>query len=654
MTRDRLIWRYHCVIIPKMNGRSNLKIFLQVLFDALIVFASFIISFYLRGQIQLIGNEDLFSQYGNYIVWYTILVVFFKLVMFWLFGLYRRVWKYASLKDMTAIMGSLLVASAVLVGVFYLLSYPITISGLNIEFTFPFFPRSVFIIDFLLSLILLTISRFSVRFFNELRFGNPHTRKKRVLIAGAGDAGEMIVREMIRQRDSIYEPAGFLDDDPAKQRHRIHGVRVLGPLSAMEDIIKRLSIDEVMIAMPSVSGKLRKEVALRAREAGVNAKTLPTLYDVIDGRAHLYQVREIEIEDILGREAVKVKADRLKSEFKDKVILVTGAGGSIGSEICRQLLRFEPSRLILVDHSENSLFYVESELNNDFSYTSSIPIVASIKDREEMQAVFKRYRPEIIFHAAAYKHVPLMQLNPEAAIQNNFMGTKSLAKVAMQYGVKKFVLLSSDKAVKPRNIMGVSKLLAENYLKAINGSRDTRFTIVRFGNVLESNGSVINIFKEQIKSGGPVSVTHPDMSRYIMTIAEAAQLAIQTSIMGDEGEVFVLNMGEPINILELARNMIQLYGMTPGRDIEIIYTGPREGEKLYEELASENEELRPSSFEHIYTIEEKEKNRVSCDDMINMLFNIERQMQLHDYTNLFKDLRRIIPDFDEKEMWFNL
>jgi FlaA1/EpsC-like NDP-sugar epimerase len=390
------------------------------------------------------------------------------------------------------------VATAVLVGLFYLLSYPINISDLNISFTLPLFPRSVIIIDFLLSLILITISRFSVRFFNELRFGNPRKRKKRVLIIGAGDAGEMIVREMTRQRGSEYEAIGFLDDDPVKQRNRIHGIRAIGPISLMEDTIKKFSVDEVLIAMPSASGKLRKEVALRAREAGVNARTLPTLYDVIDGRAHLYQVREIQIEDILGREPVKINFSELKSEFKDKVIVVTGAGGSIGSEICRQLLRFEPARLIMVDHSEDHLFHIESELNNSFGYTSGIPIVASIKDREEMRSVFKRYRPEIIFHAAAYKHVPLMQLNPEAAIQNNFMGTKSLAKVATEYGVKRFVLLSSDKAVKPRNIMGVSKLLSENYLKAINGNKDTNFIIVRFGNVLESNGSVINIFKKQI------------------------------------------------------------------------------------------------------------------------------------------------------------
>ena len=637
-----------------MNKKSNLKIVLQIFFDALIVFTSFIVSFYLRGQIQLLGNEDLFSQYGNYIIWYTILVIIFKLIMFWLFGLYRRVWKYASLKDMTAILGSLIAASAVLVGLFYLLSYPVNLPGLNISFTFPFFPRSVFIIDFLMSLILIGISRFSVRFFNELRFGNPKTRKKRVLIVGAGDAGEMIVREMAKQRNSGYEPVGFLDDDSSKLRNRIHGIKVLGTIPSMEEHIKRSGADEVLIAIPSGSGKLRKEVAIRAREAGVNARTLPTLYEVIDGKTHLYQVRDIDIEDILGRETVKTKTDEAISMLKDKVVLITGAGGSIGSEICRQLLKFEPARLIMVDHSENNLFYIESELNNKYSYPAAIPIVANIKDKQVMRSVFKRYKPEVVFHAAAYKHVPLMQLNPEAAIQNNFMGTKAIAKVATENKVKRFVLLSSDKAVKPKNIMGVSKLLAENYLKTINGSKGTKFMIVRFGNVLESNGSVINIFKEQIKSGGPVSVTHPDMSRYIMTISEAAQLAIQTSVMGDGGEVFVLNMGEPINILELAKNMITLYGMTPDKDIEIVYTGPREGEKLYEELASDNEELIASTFEYIYKIKEKKgKRKRTIEDMNNLLFNIEKGMQLHDYKNFFKDLKKIIPDFDEKEMWFN-
>jgi len=633
-----------------MKKTSAIKTSLQVLFDILIIFASFIISFFLRGQIQLIGNEDLFSQYSSYIMWYTLLVVILKMIMFWVFGLYRRVWKYASLKDMTAIIEALLLSSVILIGVFYLLSYPINISGLNISFTLEYFPRSVLIIDFLLSFILITISRFSVRFFNELRFGNPRTRKKRVLIVGAGDAGEMMAREMIRQRDSEYQPVGFLDDDYSKIKKRIHGIKVLGPISAMEGFIKKFGIDEVLIAMPSASGKLRKEVALKAKETGANTKTLPSLYDVIDGRAHLYQVREIEVEDILGREPVKIKTDEAISEFKDKTVLITGAGGSIGSEICRQLLRFNPSKIIMVDHSENNLFYIESELNNKYSFSSGIPIVANIKDKQVMRSVFKKYKPEIVFHTAAYKHVPLMQLNPEAAIQNNFMGTKAIAKVSMDFGVKRFVMLSSDKAVKPKNIMGVSKLLAENYLRAVNGHGNTNFMIVRFGNVLESNGSVINIFKNQIRAGGPVSVTHPDMSRYIMTIAEAAQLALQASLMGDGGEIFVLNMGKPINILELAKNMIRLYGMRPEEDIDIIYTGPREGEKLNEELSSDDEEMISSGFEYIYKINKK----IDKKDMINILFNIEKEMLTHDYANLFKDLRKLVPEFNDEEMWFKL
>jgi len=633
-----------------MKKTKAIRTTLQVLFDILIIFSSFVLSFYLRGQIQFIGNGDVFSRYSDYMIWYILLVVISKVIIFWLFGLYRRIWKYASMKDVVAIIEALLLSSVILIGIFYLLSYPIEIPGFNINFTFVYFPRSVLIIDFLLSFILIIISRFSVRFFNELRFGNPRTRKKRVLVVGAGDAGEMIAREMIRQRNSEYQPVGFLDDDYSKIKNSIHGIKVLGPISAMEDFINKFDIDEVLIAMPSANGKLRKEVAIRAKESGVKTKTLPSLYEVIDGRAHLYQIRDIEVEDILGRESVKIKTDEAISKFKDKTILVTGAGGSIGSEICRQLLRFNPSRLVLVNHSESKLFYIERELKNKYGFSSGVPIIANIGDKEVMRSVFKEYKPEIVFHAAAYKHIPLMQLNPEAAIHNNFIGTKTIARISMEFGVKRFVFLSSNKAVKPKDIMGVSKLLAENYLLAINGNRNTKFMIVRFGNVLESNGSVINIFKNQILSGGPVSVTHPDMSRYVMTITEAAQLALQASLMEDGGEIFILNMGEPINILELAKNMIRLYGMKPGKDIDIVYTGLREGEKLNEELLSYNEELKPSGFEHIYKINKK----VNRKNMLNILLNIEKEILTYDYKNLFKDLKKLIPKFDAKKMWIKL
>lgn len=635
-----------------MKKRSILKITGHILFDALIIFSSFIISFFLRGQIRLEGSPDIFSQYASYMVWYVVIAVIVKLVMLWLFGTYRRVWKYASLKDMVAIVEAVTLGSVILVVIFYIMSYPINFFGINIDFSFPFFPRSIFIIDYLLTLTLLMVSKFSERFFNELKLGYPRTKKKRVLIVGAGDAAEMIVREMIRQKNSEYLPVGFLDDDYTKIKNKIHGVSVLAPISKMEKIIKDYSVEEVIIAMPSAPGTIRKEVAVRARELGVNCKTLPSLYEVIDGKVYLYQVRDIEIEDILGREVINIKIPEVVSEIKDKVVMVTGAGGSIGSEICRQVIRFRPKKIILVDHSENNLFLILEELGNKFAFVSTVPIVMDIRDKQALGSVFKKFRPDILFHAAAYKHVPLMQLNPKAAILNNYLGTKILAKLSIEYGVKRFVMLSTDKAVKPRNVMGISKLLSEKYLQSLSHVKDTRFIIVRFGNVLGSMGSVVPLFKEQIRSGGPVRVTHPDMKRYFMTIPEASQLVIQACIMGRGGEVFVLDMGEPINIVDLAKNMIRIYGMEPGRDIEIKYTGPRDGEKFDEELTDENEELIVTEYRHIFEARNNgEIDDVSRDGMINLLFNIEKEIQIDDYKNLFKDLKKIIPDFDEKKMW---
>jgi len=636
-----------------MDKKSSFKIIRQVIFDIFIVFSSFIISFFLRGQLDFGRSGGLFSQYSNFIVWYVIIIILVKISMFWLFGMYRRVWKYTSLKDLVAIVESVTLSSIIMIVVFYITIHPISMFGVEINFSLPYFPRSIFIIDYLLTLILLMVSRFSERFFNELKFGNPSTRKKRVLIVGAGDAGEMIVREMIRQRNSEYMPVGFLDDDNLKIRHQIHGVRVLGSVSKLEDIIKKYSIDEVIIAMPSASGNVRKEVAFRAKEAGANCKTLPSLYEVIDGKVYLYQVRDINIEDILGREPIKIKIPEVVSEIKDKVILISGAGGSIGSEICRQIIRFSPEKMILVDHAENNLFLIEEELANKFAFTTSVPIVADIRDKETMKGVFKKYKPAIVFHAAAYKHVPLMQLNPEAAIRNNYLGTKTLTKLSADFGVSRFIMLSTDKAVKPKNIMGVSKLLSEKYLQTLSIVKNTRFIIVRFGNVLGSQGSVVPIFKEQIRSGGPLRVTHPDMKRYFMTIPEAAQLVIQACIMGKGGEIYVLDMGEPINILDLATNMIKLYGMEPEKDIEIIYTGPRNGEKIKEELIREDEELVSTEFKQIFEAKNSSNYSGKSDEkLLNILFSIEKEIQIYDYNNLFKDLKKVVPNFDEEEMWF--
>jgi len=608
---------------------------IQILFDIIIFFSSFTISFFLRGQLQ----QGLLPEYTDYFIEYILIIIAVKLLSFILFGIYRKIWKYASLRDFLTIVLSLASSSAVMVVIFYIIEAP-------------YFPRSILVIDFLLSVILIVGSRFSVRMFNEIEFGKINIRKKRTLIVGAGDAGELIVREITRQRDSEYIPVGFLDDDKTKVGRQIHGIKVFGRTDEIKKYINKLAVDEIIIAIPSASGAVRKNITFKAKEAGVICKTLPTLYEIIDGKAHLYQLRDICIEDILGRKHIKIKIPEVVSEIKGKVILISGAGGSVGSEICRQIIRFSPEKMILVDHAENNLFLIEEELTNKFAFTASVPIVADIRDKETMKGVFKEYKPAIVFHTAAYKHVPLMQLNPEAAIRNNYLGTKTLIKLSISSGVKRFVIFSSDKAVKPKNIMGISKLLTEKYIQALGNVNNTKLIIVRFGNVLESNGSVVNIFKEQILSGGPVTVTHPDMERYIMTISEASQLAIQASIMGKGGEVYILNMGEPINILDLATNLIKLYGMEPEKDIKIIYTGLRNGEKIKEELIREDEKPVTTEFKQI--IEAKNSSNYSGkrdEKLLNILFSIEKEIQIYDYNNLFKDLKKIVPDFNEKEMW---
>ncbi len=633
-----------------MKKGSILKIIRLFVFDVFIVFSSFIISFFLRGVISVSTGSVVFERYGRYIGFYVLIILVIKLSLFVIFGMYRRVWKYASIKDMVAIVEAVALSTIVMGVIFYVLSQPVPWFG---DFSLPYFPRSILIIDFLITLLLVIISRFIERLFNEMKFGRPGLRKKRVLICGAGDAGEMIVREMIRQRNSEYVPVGFLDDDPAKLRHQIHGVKVLAPINELEDIIQKLSIDEIIIAIPSAPGELRKQIAFNAREAGIPVKTLPSLYEVIDDKVYLYQVRDIDIEDILGREPIHIQTPAVIAEIKNKVVLVTGAGGSIGSEICRQVIRFGPEKMILVDNTENNLFLIEQELANDYGFSSIVPMVADIRDRQVMKSIFKSYKPFIVFHTAAYKHVSLMQLNPEAAIQNNFIGTKILAKLAIENNVSRFVMLSTDKAVNPRSIMGLSKLLAEKYLQALTKVDNTRFMIVRFGNVLGSRGSVVPLFKEQIRAGGPIRITHPEMKRYFMTIPEAAQLVIQSCIMGKGGEIYVLDMGEQISILDLATNMIKLYGMEPGKDIEIVYTGTRHGEKLNEELISENEELIKAEFGYIFeTINNGNGNKYTNDEIINILFSIEKELQINDYNNLFRDIRKIVPDFDEKEIWY--
>jgi FlaA1/EpsC-like NDP-sugar epimerase len=427
-------------------------------------------------------------------------------------------------------------------------------------------------------------------------------RGKEVIVVGAGDAGRLVVQEMQRSRMITYTPIGFIDDDPRKRNTRILGVRVLGTMAELPRIVSEYKPDEVLIAIPSASGEMRRRVVEAAQASNVAVKTLPGLYELISGDLDLAgQIRPVQVEDVLGREQVEVDFESVASYLKGQTVLVTGAGGSIGSELCRQIARVGPTRLILVDNAETALFDIERELVDERDFTPAVPKLVDVRDRRALRReVFEKYRPTVVFHAAAYKHVPLMETHPLESVRNNVVGTRIVAELSAEFGVDRFVLISTDKAVNPKTVMGQSKALCEWIVEAFGHRRDlpTRFVGVRFGNVLNSSGSVIPTFRRQIERGGPVTVTHPDMTRFFMTIPEAVSLVVQAGAIGGRGQIFVLDMGEPVRIVDLAANMVRLSGHEPrlpgdtntgARDVRIVFTGSRPGEKIHEELWSGDE-----------------------------------------------------------------
>jgi FlaA1/EpsC-like NDP-sugar epimerase len=481
-------------------------------------------------------------------------------------------------------------------------------------------PRSIFVLDFLLALALLTGARLAARtIFERPSVGGLVARGKEVVIVGAGDAGQLVIRELQRNRALGYTPIGIVDDDTRKRNLRVHGVRVLGTTAELAHVLRDNRPDELLIAIPSADGEVRRRVVETARDEGIPVKTLPGLYELISGDSNLAaQIRPVQVEDVLGRAQVEVDLKEVAAYLGGQTVLVTGAGGSIGSELCRQIARARPARLVLVENGETALFEIERELLDDRGFSAAIPVLADICNRSKMRQVFERYQPTVVFHAAAYKHVPLMEANPLESVRNNALATKAIADVAVEFGADRFVLVSTDKAVNPKTVMGQSKALCEWIVEAY-GSRhvSTRFVAVRFGNVLGSSGSVIPIFRRQIAKGGPVTVTHPDMTRYFMTIPEAASLVVQAGAIGGEGEIFVLDMGEPVRILDLARNMIRLSGKEPDRDVPIEFVGARPGEKLHEELWGADEEVRPTSHPKIQRV-----TRVGADAAV-----LERELE---------------------------
>ena len=566
-------------------SRSRWRLLL-VLIDAVLVSAALYIALYLRfdGMIPV-----------KYMLAYRQLVPFFTIVLllsFYLFGLYNRLWQYASVGELVSITASITTATIVN----FLILFNSARDGSFL------LPRSVPALHWMATILLIGFSRFSWRFLRGVLFKNRKPgEEKYVLIVGAGDAGATLVRELKqrRYRDNLV-PVGFVDDNPTKQRMGMFGLPVLGRREDIPRLVQKYDVDEIIIAIPSASREVIGEIVDICQTTPASLKILPGIYELINGRVSVSQVREVRVEDILGREPVEVDLDSIAGYLAGKAVLVTGAGGSIGSELCRQAARFKPRRLILLGHGENSIYEAYQDLSLEFCSLEIIPLICDVKDSAAMNAAFQKYRPEVVFHAAAHKHVPLMEHCPAEAVKNNVLGTFNAARAAHDFSAESFILISTDKAVHPAGIMGATKRIAEMVVQQMARTSKTCFASVRFGNVLDSRGSVVPLFKKQIASGGPVTVTHPEMVRYFMTIPEAVQLVIQAGALARGGEIFILDMGEPVKIISLARRMIRLAGYRPGKDIPIVFTGIRPGEKLYEELLTSAEETEATLHQSIF------------------------------------------------------
>jgi len=563
--------------------------------DVLLMPLAAVISFLLRLDIA-----DLKFYYPHTILIFAALAATVKPVIFYLFGLYRRYWRYASANELINIALATLTGTAVVTLLMYSLA--------SLVWDFRPLPRSIPFIDLLVSFPLVGGTRFAVRLATDWPFawlwrnnhgeGSRH-RERRVLVMGAGSAGAMIVREMQANPGLGLAPVGLLDDNRTKVGMTIHGVLVQGTREDIPRLVHEEKIEEVIIAMPTAPGQAIRDVVTICQQAGVACKTMPGIYELISGQVSVKQVRDVRIEDLLRREPVRIDGPEAGRYLFDAVVLVTGAGGSIGAELCRQIASYRPRQLLLLGHGENSIYHIMLELRERFPHLAVQPLIADVRDQERLSSVFARHRPQVIFHAAAHKHVPLMETNVAEAVMNNVSGTEMLLRAAEAHEVARFVLVSTDKAVNPVNVMGATKRLAELLVQDAARRTGRAYVAVRFGNVLGSRGSVIPLFQHQIATGGPVTVTHPEMRRYFMTIPEAVQLVIQAAALGHGGEIFVLDMGEQVRVVDLATELLRLSGLEPGRDVEIVFTDLRPGEKLSEELFANGEEPRPTQHEKI-------------------------------------------------------
>ena len=552
---------------------------------------------------------------------------------------HRRSWRYVGYTDAFSVALSCAMASLSLYGLCHL--FRASASG-TAFFRIVDFPVSVLWIDWVLSVGLVTGSRLAFRYsFQQGR--SAAARPKRTLMIGAGDAGETLLREMRRMPTGAYEIVGILDDDPRKLGTRIHGIEVVGAVDTVKRQCTSLDVEQVLMAIPSAPKRRIREIIGFCEGAGVSFRIVPGLSELIEGNMTIEsQVRSVKVEDLLHRPPVVLNHSAISSYLQNKCVLVTGAGGSIGSELCRQILHFAPQRLILVELSENNLFEIERELRPAANGVGVVGYLADIGDHERMTSIFRAHQPHIVCHAAAHKHVPMLEAHPGEGLKNNIVGTRTLADLSVDLGVKKFVYISTDKAVNPTSIMGCTKRIAEMYVQGLSDRSETKFITVRFGNVLASRGSVVPIFQEQIARGGPLTVTHPDITRYFMTIPEAAQLVLQAGALGCGGEIFLLEMGEPIKIVDLAKNLITLSGLTPGVDVDITFTGLRPGEKLYEELYIEGEGLSPTTHPNIRVWLKRPEN---WDSLIAALPDLLKLADAADTDEIKSKLAKLVPEY---------
>lgn len=581
-------------------------------------------AYWLRFNLQQIPDDFFYPA-----LLFLPLVMAIQVTLFWVFGLYRGVWRFSSLPDLIRI------GKAVLTGIFLIAS------ALFLYDRLAGVPRSVVPLYVLTLFSLLSVPRLVYRFWKERAFVDRIGR--RALIVGAGAAGEMLIRDLLATPDSGYVPVVFADDNPAKFKREIRGIRVAGNVGQIPALVKQWDIEVVLIAVPSAGDAQMRRIVEVCEACNVEFKTLPSVKELLNGTVAQTALRSVSIEDILGRTPIKLDWAGIKAHMQGKTVLVTGGGGSIGSELCKQLAKTQPRKLIVFDQCEFNLYKIDAELQRRFPELPRAAVLGDVADPVAVQRAIREQKPEIVFHAAAYKHVPLLQNQVREALHNNLIGTKILAEAAIAAGVARFVLISTDKAVNPTNVMGATKRAAEILCQNLDRQGHTRFTTVRFGNVLDSAGSVVPLFREQIQAGGPVTVTHPDITRYFMTIPEACQLIMQAETIGRGGEVFVLDMGEPVKISYLAEQMIRLSGKRPGTDIKIEYVGLRPGEKLYEELFHEQEQLLPTGHEKLRLAKARIYDSAEWSRQIE---GLQQACACRDSAALLADLQRLVPEFE--------